>query len=299
MAAGRDARRRAGCTRRRCRAAARERARWSRSRASPRPSTSRCPGSTGSPSASPASSSTPSTTSASRSRRGTHARAGRRIGLRQEHGGAPAGRPVRADARPGRLRRRRRQRRRAAAGVDPAAHADDLPGPVREPQSALEGAGHRRRAAARARLRRRRRRARRREQPHRRARRRAAALGRPRGRRRREVPAPVLGRAAAADLDRARARDRARVPGLRRADLGARRLGAGAGAQHHEGPAGAARPDLSLHLAQPRRRAPRQRRGRRDVPRPDRRARRQGGAVRARRAIRTRACCSTRFPTST
>ena len=29
----------------------------------------------------------------------------------------------------------------------------------------------------------------------------------------------------------------ARVPGLRRADLGARRLGAGAGAQHHEGPA--------------------------------------------------------------
>ena len=39
--------------------------------------------------------------------------------------------------------------------VGAPADADDLPGPVREPQSALEGAGHRRRAAARARLRRR------------------------------------------------------------------------------------------------------------------------------------------------
>ena len=82
-----------------------------------------------------------------------HARPGRRIGLRQEHGGAPARRPLRADARQRRLRRRRRQRRRRAAGVDPAPHADDLPGPVRQPEPALEGAGHRRRAAARARLR--------------------------------------------------------------------------------------------------------------------------------------------------
>ncbi len=60
-----------------------------------------------------------------------------------------------------------------------------------------------------------------------------------------------------------------------------------------------ARPDVSLHLAQPRRRAPRQRRGRRDVPRPDRRARRQGAAVRAAAPSRTRGCCSTRSPTST
>ena len=45
--------------------------------------------------------------------------------------------------------------RRARPDVDPPPHADDLPGSVREPQSALEGAGHRRRAAARARLRRR------------------------------------------------------------------------------------------------------------------------------------------------
>ena len=40
-------------------------------------------------------------------------------------------------------------------------------------------------------------------------------------------------------------------------------------------------------------------RGRRDVPRPPGRAGRQGRAVRARRATPTRACCSTRSPTST
>ena len=67
----------------------------------------------------------------------------------------------------------------------------------------------------------------------------AARVGRPGAGRRRQVPAPVLGRPAPAHLDRARARDPARVPGLRRADLGARRVGAGAGPQHHEGPAGA------------------------------------------------------------
>jgi ABC-type glutathione transport system ATPase component len=78
------------------------------------------------------------------------------------------------------------------------------------------------------------------------------------GCRRRQVPAPVLGRPATADLDRARARDPARVPGLRRADLGARCLGAGAGPQHHEGTAGAAWPHLPVHLAQPRRRSSRQ-----------------------------------------
>jgi peptide/nickel transport system ATP-binding protein len=44
--------------------------------------------------------------------------------------------------------------------------------------------------------------------------------------------------------------------------------GAGAGAQHHEGPAARARSDLSVHLAQPGGGAARVRRGRRDVPRP-------------------------------
>ncbi len=72
-----------------------------------------------------------------------------------------------------------------------------------------------------------------------------------------EVPAPVLRRPAPAHLDRAGAGHRARVPGVRRADLGARRVGAGAGAQHHEGPAAQAGPDLPVHLAQPGRGAPR------------------------------------------
>ncbi len=45
------------------------------------------------------------------------------------------------------------------------------------------------------------------------------------------LPAPVLRRAAPAHLHRARARDGAGDPGRRRAGLGARRLGAGAGAE--------------------------------------------------------------------
>ena len=39
----------------------------------------------------------------------------------------------------------------AAAALDPAPHADDLPGSLRQPQPALEGARHRRRAVAGAR----------------------------------------------------------------------------------------------------------------------------------------------------
>ena len=69
------------------------------------------------------------------------------------------------------------------------------------------------------------------------ARRGAARAGRPRRGRRRQVSAPVLRRAAAADLDRARAVDQSRVPGLRRADVGARRVGAGAGAEPDARPA--------------------------------------------------------------
>ena len=69
---------------------------------------------------------------------------------------------------------------------------------------------------------------------------------------RRQVSAPVLGRPAAADLDRPRAGDRARVPGAGRADLGARRLGAGAGPQPDGRAAARARPDLSVHQPQSR-----------------------------------------------
>ena len=132
-------------------------------------------------------------------------------------------------------------------------HADDLPGPLCEPEPALAGAGtsspnrltEHGLISDKARLKA--------------ARRRIAAVGRAGRCRHDEVPAPVLGRPAPAHLDCPRARHAARVPGLRRADLGARRVGAGAGAQHHEGPAAQPGPDLSLHLAQPGGGAPRER----------------------------------------
>ena len=53
-----------------------------------------------------------------------------------------------------------------------------------------------------------------------------------------QVSARVFGRAAAADRDRALPDDEARHPDLRRVGLGARRLGAGAGAEPAAGPAG-------------------------------------------------------------
>ena len=91
-------------------------------------------------------------------RKGETRRPRRRIGLRQVDGRAPHRRLVRADARLGSLRRRdhrgrRREQRRARAAARAARHADDLPGPVREPQSALARGGHRRRADPRARCR--------------------------------------------------------------------------------------------------------------------------------------------------
>ena len=65
----------------------------------------------------------------------------------------------------------------------------------------------------------------------------------------------VLGRPAAADRHRPRARGRARVPGLRRAGLGARRLGAGPGPEPAPRPPAPPRARLPLHRARPRRRA--------------------------------------------
>ena len=136
--------------------------------------------------------------------------------------------------------------------------------PVLVAQPAHDRAPGARRAAARA-------------QP-RAARRRRRALpraARPRGpaaERARRLPAPVLGRPAPAHLDRARARARARDPDRRRAGLGARRLGAGDGAQPARRPAPAARPDDAVRRPQHGRRAPRLRPRGRDVPRPHRRA---------------------------
>ena len=89
-----------------------------------------------------------------------------------------------------------------------------------------------------------------------------------------------------------------RVPRVRRADVRARRVGAGAGAEPDARPAAHARPHVPLHLAQPRRRASHRRPRRRDVPRAHRRARADARALRRIRSIRTRACCSTPCPTS-
>ena len=135
--------------------------------------------------------------------------AGRRIGLRQEHGGAAAGGFVRAHARHGQLRRPRHRpdpgltRRPCLA----QAHADDFSRSVRQPEPALEGARHRWRAAART------------WSCHDRSRagsqgRGAAGVGGHGRGRHGEIPAPVLRRPAPAHLDRPRAGDRARVPDL-------------------------------------------------------------------------------------
>ena len=92
---------------------------------------------------------------------------------------------------------------------------------------------------------------------------------------------------------------RAGIPGVRRADLGARRLGAGADPEPDEGPAAALQPHLSVHLPQSRGRPPHLDARRRDVSRPARRAGADRDAVPAARRIPTRGCCSTRSPTST
>ena len=96
----------------------------------------------------------------------------------------------------------------------------------------------------------------------------------------RALPARVLGRPAPAHRHRARARAEPQVHRLRRAGLGARRLDPGADHQPAAGPAGRARADLPVHLARPRRGAAHRRPGRGDVPRPDRRDRRQAAPLR-------------------
>ena len=70
------------------------------------------------------------------------------------------------------------------------------------------------------------------------------------------LPARVLRRPAPADRRRARARGQPEADRVRRARLGARRLGAGADPQPAEGPPGRVRPHVPLHRARPERRAP-------------------------------------------
>src|SRR5690606_31803637 len=95
---------------------------------------------------------------------------------------------------------------------------------------------------------------------------RAAAPGEPEARFAGQVPAPVLRRAAAAAGDRAGPGAGARVCGVRRARLGAGRIGAGPGDQPFGRPAEVAAPDLSVYFARPERGAAPEPLGGRDVP---------------------------------
>ena len=170
------------------------------------------------------------------------------------------------------LRRHRHHapgRERAAAAA--AADADDLPGSVRVAEPAPLGRPDGRRAAARARPRR---------QGPRPEGARAAADGRPARRRGVALPARVLGRPAAADRPRPRARAQPRLPRLRRAGVGARRLDPGADRQPDGGAPARLRPHVPLHRARPRRRPAHLRPDRGHVPRPDH------GAVARRRPLR-------------
>ncbi len=125
---------------------------------------------------------------------------------------------------------------------------------------------------------------------------RAARPRRSRAARARRAPAPVLRRPAPARRDRARARARARAARRRRAGVGARRLGAGDGAQPARGAAREARADGAADRAQHGRRPPRLRPRRRHVPRPDRRDRRRPTSCSRTRGTRTRRGCCTAVP---
>ena len=88
---------------------------------------------------------------------------------------------------------------------------------------------------------------------------------------RRKIPARVLRRPAPAHLHRPRAVERAGVPGVRRADQRAGRVGAGADPEPDARPAAAAGADLSVHQPQPGRGPAHVGPAGRDVSRPHRR----------------------------
>ena len=109
------------------------------------------------------------------------------------------------------------------------------------------------------------------------------------------LSAPVLRRPAPAHLHRPRADDGARAADRRRGRVGARRLGAGAGAAAARGDPRAAEPRDALHHPRPARRVAGVRPARGDVERPDRRVRpgapglRRAAARVHARAVRRRA----------
>ena len=105
-------------------------------------------------------------------------------------------------------------------------------------------------------------------------------------------PASAVGRPQAARGDRPRLRRRPPRRRLRRADLGARRLGPGRDPQPARRAAGPGEGHLPLHLARPRRRALPLRPHRRALSRPPDGARARGGRLRRARTIPTPRRCS-------
>ena len=125
----------------------------------------------------------------------------------------------------------------------------------------------------------------------------ARALWAPGGHRR-PLPARLQRRPTAADRHRPRAGAAARVHRRRRAGVGARRLGQGAGREPLAGPAAGAWPDIPVHRPRPLSRAPHLAPDRDSVRRPPRRDRRRPNRSMSIRSTRTPRRCSraSRFP---
>ena len=176
-------------------------------------------------------------------RRRRDVRPGRRIGQRQDDDRPLHAAADRADVRRGALPRRGRARR--SRGADCAQARRDMQIVFQDPYSSLNPRMRARQIV---------------EEPliiHRLgdagrapgARRRAVRAGRPRSGASRALSARVQRRPAAAHRPGARARAQPVVRDPRRAGLGARRVGAGAGRQPADGSAAAAEADLSVHRA--------------------------------------------------
>ena len=114
-----------------------------------------------------------------------------------------------------------------------------------------------------------------------------------------QVPASAERRRAAAGRPRPRPGHQARPRGAGRADLGSRRLGPRRDPQPADGPAGAARPVLSVHLARSDRGAPGLQPGGDHVPRQDRRDRRRPSRSSSGPCIPTAGRCCPRCSTPT
>ena len=188
-----------------------------------------------------------------------------RVGLRQDDHRAGDHPPVQADDRPHRVRRRRYRGPRGQGPQDhAAAHADGLPGPVCQPQSADERRRDHRRAVGDPRDRDR--------GGASRARPRDARDRRPQPRLRGPLPARVLRWPAPAHRRGPGPGAAARPDRGRRADQCPRRLDPGPDHQPARAAPGRVRPDLSLRRPRPLGRGPHLRPHRGHVPRSHRRA---------------------------